>query len=114
MQLSPCEGRLQHVGSINGTFSGTGSDHCMQLVNEQDYLSISFCHFLKYGLQAIFKLSSVFSSGHQGAYVQTNYPFAFKVIGHVTVDYTLSKPLYNCCLTYTGLTNKHGVILCPS
>ena len=49
-QLTTCQSGLQHVRRINGAFGGTGADKRVQLIDEEDNLSLGIFNFLKNGL----------------------------------------------------------------
>src|SRR5687767_9690950 len=59
LDISPCEGRLKHVGSIQRTGSSTCSNDGMNFIYKQDHFR-RFFQLVHHGFHSLFKLSSVF------------------------------------------------------
>ena len=64
LHLTSCQGRLEHVGRIQGTTCSTSTDDRMDLINEKNNIRI-LLDLLHYCFHALFKLTSVLSSSHK-------------------------------------------------
>src|SRR5437879_13750013 len=65
-QLATGQGGLQHVGRVNGAFSGARADQRMQFVDEEEDLSYRVSDFLPHGCQLGCKLAAILRPGPTG------------------------------------------------
>ena len=86
----------------------------MNLIDEEDNLSVAVDNFLHDGLKPFLKLSLIFRTGDYGAQVKGVDDSVLQVFRDITVHNFLRDAFRNCGLTYTRLTHKNRVILCPS
>jgi hypothetical protein len=64
-------------------------------------------------LEAFLEFASIFCPGNQGAEVKGDKPFVLKRIRNITGDDSLRQAFYYGGLADSGLTDKHGIVLCP-
>ena len=69
-QLATCQCWFQDIGSIHGAFSAAGTYQGVNLVDEENNLSVGVGHFLDDALQSLFELTFIFSTSHQCAHVE--------------------------------------------
>src|SRR5438045_2664610 len=81
-QLTAGERRLQQVGGVDRAFRRAGSDEGVQLVDEQDHLSVGALDLLEHGLQAVFELTAVFRAGDESAKIERDHSLALEALGH--------------------------------
>ena len=111
MQLAPCQHRLQQVTGIHGAFRLTGAHDGMQLINEQQNLSVAGLNLLQYRFQTLLKLAPVFGACHQGTHIEGKHLFILQGFRHIALDDTLRQPLHNGSLSNARLTDQYRVIL---
>jgi hypothetical protein len=70
MQLAAGQRRLQHVAGIHGTLGLAGTDHGVQLVDEQDDLAFLLGQIIEHGLEPLLELATEFRTGNQRAHIQ--------------------------------------------
>ena len=83
----------------------------MQLINEQNDLSLTVLHILKNRFQTLLKFSSVLGTRYQCSHVQCKNLLILQSLRYITFHNTLCQTFYNCCLTYTRLTDQNRVVL---
>ena len=110
VQLAPRQHRLEHISGIHRAVRLSGSYDQVQLIDEQDDLSIAFADFLQNGFQTLLKLSAVLCSCHQRSHVQGKDCFIFQALRHIPVGNTLRQPFYDCRLTYAGFTDQNRIV----
>src|SRR6202011_3958918 len=69
-QLTARKHGLEQVGRVDSAFRGARADQCVQLVDEQDDLSVGGLDLLEDRLQAVFELAAVLGPGDQRAEVE--------------------------------------------
>ncbi len=111
VQFASGQHRLEEVRGIHGAFGRPGSDHRVQLVDEQEHLTFGRLDFLQDSLEALFKLASKFGSGHQRAHVQHDQPLLFEAFRDVSLHDSLGQPLHDRGLADAGLTDEDRVVL---
>ena len=111
VQLAPGQHRLQHVGRVHRPFGCAGADHRVQLVDEEDDLSLRVGDLLEHGLQPLLELAAVLGSGDQRPHVERDDAFVLEAFGHVAAFDAAREPLDNRGLADAGLSDEHGVVL---
>ena len=76
MQLAACERGLEHVAGVHRAFGLAGTDHGVQLVDEQDDLAFAFRQIIEHGFQPLLELATEFRTGDQRAHVQRQHALA--------------------------------------
>ena len=111
VQLAASQSRLQQIGSIHRAFGIARADDCMEFIDEHDDLTIGALHFFQHGLQSIFELTAILSTGHQSAHVECEDAFVLEVLRNVAQHDTVSEAFHDRGLSDTWFTNQHRVIL---
>ena len=111
VQFTTSQGWLQEVGSIHRTFGIARADDGMEFINEHDDLTIGALHFFQHGLQAIFELTAILSTGHQSTHVECEDAFVPEVLRNITQYDAVSETFHDRGLSDTWFTNQHRVIL---
>src|SRR5512133_1572773 len=62
LNLTPGQGRLEHIGSIKRPAGASGTNYRMDFVNEQNYIVI-LCKFIQNGFHSLLELTAVFRAG---------------------------------------------------
>ena len=110
LYLTPGQGGLEDVGGIHAALSISGAHDVMHLVNDQDDVP-GLADFLDESLHTALELATELGPGHQGRQVQQVDLLIPQLKGHLPGYNTLGQALGNSGLTYTGLTDKAGIIL---
>ena len=110
LQLTARKRRLENIGRVHGTLGGTGADDGVELVNEEDdvFRALNLVHD---GLDALFKLATVFSAGdHQGE-VEGDDLFLGENFRDVTAHNFLRESLDQRGLADARFADEDGVVL---
>ena len=110
LQLAASQHRLEHAGSVDCPFSGTGADKGVDLVDEQDDVPAIF-YLLEDLLHPLLEITAVTRSRNHGAKVQGVNLLVTQSLGNVSTHDGLSQALDTSRLTDARLTNKNRVIL---
>ena len=70
VQLATSERRLEHITGIHGAFGLAGTNHGVNLVDEQDDLTFLFGQFVQNSFQAFFKLTPELGAGNKGTHIE--------------------------------------------
>ena len=111
VQLAPGQGRLEHVAGVHGTVGLTGTDHGVQLIDEQNDPPFLLGKLVEHRLQPFLELAAVLGAGDQRRHVQGQHAFVLQPFGHFTVDDALGQPLDDGGLADAGLADQHRVVL---
>ena len=112
MQLAAGQHGLQHIARVHASFSRACADDGVQLIDEEDDLSVGFLHFFEDCLQTLLKLAAVLRARHQGAHVQREQALVLQAFGDIAPHDTLSKAFHDSCLADARLADQHRVVLC--
>ena len=107
------QGRLEYIGSIQGTAGAAGAYDGVDFINEKDHVPV-FLQFVHDGLHALFKLAAVFGSGYEGSQVQGNHPLIKQHPGNLPLHNAQGQAFHDGGLTHTGFTNEDGVVFLPA
>jgi hypothetical protein len=110
LDLAAREGRLEHVGGINGAFRAARSDQRVQLVNEQDDVA-GPADLVHDRLDPLLELAAVLGAGHHHGQVQDHNAPIGENLGDFAADDLLGQTLNNGGLAHAGLTQQHRVVL---
>ena len=113
-ELTPCQGRLENVGSIHGTLTLTGTYKGMYLVDEEEYLAFGSSHLLYDGFEPLLELALILRAGDQRSHVEREYLFAAQVFGYVAVHDTAGDALRDGRLAHARLADEDGVVFRPA
>ena len=70
VQLAAGQGRLEHIAGIHRAFSLAGTDHGVNLVDEQDDLPFLLLQVVDYRLQPLLELAAELCTGDQRTEIQ--------------------------------------------
>ena len=70
LQLAPCKRRLHHAAGVYGPLRGARPHYRVELVNEEDDLTLRSLHFVQNRLEPLLELSPHGRSGYEGAHLQ--------------------------------------------
>ncbi len=111
VQLAARQRRLQHVAGIDGALGLAGTDHGMQLIDEENDAPFVLRHFLQHRLQALLELAAVFGASQQAGHVEDQHLLALQRFRHFLVDDALRQAFDNGRLADARLTDQHRVVL---
>ena len=114
VQLTPRQGRLEHVARIHGPLALAGADHGVQLVHEEDDVALLLGQIAQHRLEPLLELAAILGTGHQGPHVQREHPLVLEPFRHLAVDDALGQPLDDSGLADAGGTDQHRVVLGPA
>ena len=113
LKFTPCQRRLKDISRINGTLSGTGTDHGVEFINKEDTIATGF-YLLNNLLQPFFKLAPVLCSGNYSGHIKGYYPFPLQCLRNITLDNAVGQALNNSCFAHSGLTDERRIVLGPA
>ena len=110
-QLAACQRRLQHVGGVNRAFGRAGAHQRVQLVDEQDDLSLRLLDLLQHGLQAVFELAAILRARQHRAQIERHHALVLQLLGHIAGDDALRQAFDDGGLADAGLADQHRIVL---
>ena len=69
-QFSSCQCRFENIGSIHSARCPAGTDEGMNLIDEQDYLSLTVDHILDYALKTFLELTLIFRTCYKCTHIK--------------------------------------------
>ena len=111
VQLAARERGLQHVAGVHRAFGLAGTDHRVQLVDEQDDLAFLLREIVEHGLQPLLELAAELRARDQRAHVERQHALRLQPLGHLAVDDALRETFDDGRLADAGLADQHGVVL---
>ena len=109
-KLAAGERRLQQVSGVRAPFGRSGSDHRVELVDEQDHVA-GVLDFLQQGLEPLFEFAAELGAGHQRAHVERDHAAVLKALRHIRLDDPQGEPLGDRRLADARLADQHGIVL---
>jgi hypothetical protein len=110
MQLAARERGLEHVARIHRALGLAGTDHGVQLVDEEDDLPFLLGQIIEHAFQALFEFAAELGAGDQRAHVEREDAFVAQTLGHFAVDDAQREALDDRGLADARLADQHGVI----
>ena len=110
-QLPARQHRLQQVGGVHGALGGARADDRVQLVHEQDDLTLGGLDLLQHRLEALLELAAVLGAGQQGADVERDHAPVAKALGDVAGDDPLGEAFDDRRLAHPRIADQHRVVL---
>src|SRR5688572_24051059 len=110
-QLTSREQRLEHVAGIHRAFGLPCTDERMHLVDQDHELSLCFSDLLENCFQPLLEFPPELRPRDQCAEVECKEALVAETFGDVAVSDSLCKPFRDSCLSYTRLTDQHGIVL---
>ncbi len=98
-------------GGIHGALATAGTYQGVNLVDEEDNLSVGVGHLLDDALQTLLEFALVFGTSHQCAHVERIELLVLQVSARRHVRYALPKPFNDSGFTRSWFTYKDRVVL---
>ncbi len=110
-QLAARERGLQQVRGVGRAFGGARADDGVQLVDEQDHLTLRVGDFLQHGLQPILELAAVLRARDHRAHVERDDAAIAQTLGHIAGNHALREALDDRGLADARFPNQHWIVL---
>ena len=110
-QFAPGQRGLEHVGRVHGTLGRSRADQGVQLVDEQDDLTLRIADLLQDGFQAVLELAAVLRASHHAGEIEGDEPLVAQRFWDVAGGDALRNTLGNGGLAHAGLADEHRVVL---
>ena len=111
VQFASGQHGLKQVARVHGAFGLARADNGMQLVDEEDDLSLTLFDFLQNGLETFLELTAVLGTGDERTHIKSVELVSLEVLGYVALENTESQAFHNGRLANAGLTDEDGVVL---
>ena len=111
VQFAPGQGGLEHVAGVHGAVGLAGTDHGVQLVDEQNDAPFLLGEFIQHRFQAFLELAAILGAGDQRRHVQGQHALILEPFRHLAVNDALGQPLDDGGLADAGLADQHRVVL---
>ena len=114
VEFAPAERGLKHIGHVvGGILDGSGAQHGVHLVDEEDRLAVLFKGAEE--LDDFFlELAAVGRSGHQARKIQSEDFLAKQRFGYFAFHDSLGQAFHDGGLADAGFAQKHGIVLLPA
>jgi len=113
LQLAPAEGRLEHVGGVDGPLGPASADQRVQLVDEEDRV-LRTANLVHHGLDPLLELAAVLRAGDHHRQVEHDDALIAQKLGHVAVDDHLGEALDDGRLADARLAEEDRIVLLPA
>ena len=110
VQFATGEHRFEHVPGVHGPFGGTGTNHGVQFVDEEDDI-LTLLNLFQHRLEALFELPTILRPGDEGAEVEGHHLAIFERFGHIAAHNSLGQPLDDGGLADARFADQDGVVL---
>ena len=111
VKVAPRQRRLQHVGRVHRALRGARTNQGVQLVDEDDDLTLRRRDLLQDRLDALLELATELRPGNHGTEVERQQPLVAQALRHVTIDDAQGQALDDRRLADSGFTDQHRVVL---
>ena len=108
-QLAARQHRLQHVRGVHRAFGRARADEGVQLVDEQDDLSVGLLDFFQDRLQPLLEFAAELRAGDQRAQVERDHPLVLQPLRHVAAHDPLRQPFDDRRLADARLADQTGL-----
>ena len=109
-QFSAGERRLQHVRGVDGAFGRAGADQRVQLVDEENDLSLRVFDFFQNGFEAVFELAAILCAGEHRSEIERDHALVLQDFGNVAGNDALGETFDDGSLADAGFADQHGII----
>ena len=110
LDLAAGQGRLEHVGGVDGPFGAAGAHQGVQLVDEEDRV-LGAADLVHHRLDPLLELAAVLGAGDHHGQVEHDDAAVAQQFGDVAVDDHLGEALDDGRLADAGLAQQDGVVL---
>ena len=87
-----------------------GTDDGVQLVDEEDDLSLRRRDVFEHGLEPLFELAAIFRAGDQRAHIERHDPLVLQAFGNVAANDALRQTLDDGRLADAGIADQHRIV----
>ena len=112
MEFTPGQGRFEHIAGVQRAGCIARAHNCMQFVDEEQNLPITFTNFVQAGFQPLLKFTPEAGAGQHRGQVKRDDPFAGQNLWHVVVGDALGQSFNDGRLAHARLADQHWVVLC--
>ena len=113
-QFTPRQSRLQDIGCVHRAARTAGAYQRMDLIDEEDDLSVALGHGLDDAFESFLEFALVFCACNQRTHVQGIDFLAFQVLRDIAVDDPLRDAFGNGGLADARLTDQDRIVLGPA
>src|SRR5215213_3539768 len=113
-ELTARESGLQHVRSIDCAFGSARANERVQLVDEENDLSLGALDLFQNRFESIFKFATILRACQHRAEVESDQSLVTQSLRHVARDDSLREPFDDRSLTNARLANQHRIVFCSS
>ena len=110
-QIPAGERRLQHVAGVHRALGGARAHERVQLVDEENDLSVGLLDFLQDGLEALLELAAKLRAGDHRAEVERDDALVLQRLGHVAGGDAAGEALDDGRLADAGVADEDRVVL---
>ena len=109
--MPDCSAGFRQVGGVHGAArGGAGTDHGVDLVDEQDRARIVL-DLLHHRLQALLEVAAIARAGQQRAHVEREDGGVQQNLGHLALDDLAGEPFRDRGLADAGIADEQRVVL---
>ena len=112
-ELTSCQRRLEEVRGVGAPFGGPGTNHRVQLVDEEDHAPSRSLHFSQDRLEPILKLTAILGARNQSAEIEGDDPLITKCFRNIRLHDPQREPLGDRRFSHARLPDQHRVVLGP-
>ena len=113
-QLTTRQRRLQHVRSVDRTFSSTSADKRVKLVDEKNNLTLCVLDLFQDRFEPVFELATILRPRQHRAQIERDQTFVAQSFRHIARDDSLGQALDDCSLTNTWFADQHRIVFGPA
>ena len=113
-QLAARKSGLEQVGGVNRAFGRAGADESVQLVDEEDDLTVRSLDLLQHGLQPVLELASKLRACDKRAEIERDDSLAFEAFRNVALRDALGEAFSDRGLAHPWLADQNRVVLRPA
>ena len=113
-QLAPGQCRFKNIGRIHCTGSPSGTDQRMNLIYEQDNLSLAVHNVLYDAFQPLLELALILGTCYKCTHIKRIDDFIFQVFRDSPINNLLRKTFGDSGFTHTRFTYENRVVLGPT
>ena len=110
-QFATRQRRFENVCRIHRAVGFAGTDEGVNLVDEEQYLSVARNNFLHDPFQTLLEFALIFRTRNQCAHVERIDDLRFQIFRHVAIDYSVGYTLGNGCFADARFTDQNRVVL---
>ena len=110
VELAPGQHGLQQISRVHGALGFPRSHNGVQLIDEQEDLSLRLFHLCQDRLQPLLKFAPVLGPCNQGPHVQGEDGLVLQILGHIPPDNPLGQALGDSGFAHAGLADEYRII----